>query len=215
MKTITNSFLVLISLAFLSSAKASVIYTDRLAWESAVNNFQTEYFNEILVNSDTITFQSNITSTTIGGLSANFVNSAYEFNGGVNKRIGNADTEIDWLFPKNINGFGADFTSIDSDGLFVSGDFDGIGQETINLAPFLSGAVGPCKNCLSGFFGVVGSSSSFDSIIWGTNNSEETFQIDNFSFASAIPVPPTIYLLVVGLLGCFFLNQKVRSSKWL
>jgi len=170
-----------------SNVNAFDVYTDRVSWEAAVSNINTEQFNTILDNNPVLVFDSGITSTSTNGLIANFVNDAFEFNGGVVDRVSDPDLVIEWTIPEPIYAFGADFKSIDSDGLKVLGNFDGAGEQTISIASELYTDTVPCVQCISGFFGIVGSA-SFDSIVWATDNSEETFQIDDFSYAAVAPV---------------------------
>jgi PEP-CTERM motif len=214
----TKSYTIAVAIFSLTSllsitANAVTIFTDRAAWNLEVKNFTNETFSTARVMSDFIVFDTGISSESIGGLSANFVNNAQEFNGAVNNRsIPNVSTFLEWRFPAAISAFGSDLRSVDLGGLNITGDYDGTGDQTISVAEILSGgSTAPCVSCLDGFFGVVGNS-SFTSIRWFTDNSEEIFQMDNFSF-SIIPEPTTLAIFAFGVAGLGVVRRRTISTR--
>ncbi|MEQ8962767.1 MAG: PEP-CTERM sorting domain-containing protein, partial [Coleofasciculus sp. C2-GNP5-27] len=97
-----------------------------------------------------------------------------------------SDSEsVEFEFPSQILGFGADFSSTTSNGgLTVSGLFDEIpGVDTVVFSEYLQGQG-------NGFLGIV-ADTAFNSLSFAMQSpplaisaANEAFQIDNFSFAS-------------------------------
>lgn len=205
--TIINKALLLTTFCAASSSSFAVaIFTDRLAWEAAVSGtITTDTFSNDINNASSITLDTGITSSYASTGPANQVTNGV-FQGFVNQ-TGQIDLEWDWDFSSigNITAFGADFARLNvPNGLKVTGDFDGLGDQTISIVNAIGGG--------SGFFGLVGNV-SFNTIIWSSNDgsgtsSGEFFEIDNFSFTAHAPEPSAFFLLGAGIAGLGFLRRK-------
>ena len=176
---------------------AALIFTDRTIWESAVYDLATDTFSNEISQDLSITLDSGVASSAsqligssnrvIGGFFSGFVN-----------QTNCCDLTWDWSSLGGRSAFGVDVFRLNiPDGLVVTGDFDGQGEETISVVQAIGAE--------AGFFGLIGFS-VFDSLVWSSNNgsgtnSGEGFSVDNFSLANRIPAPPTLALFGLGILG--------------
>jgi PEP-CTERM motif len=106
-----------------------------------------------------------------------------------------------------VEGFGADFFDVlNASLLTVTANFAGGGSETVLFSDHLA-APG------TGFLGVV-STSPIASLLWSTElPTGEMWAVDNFSFAiAAVPLPATLALLGLGLLGLGFSRRRSKNS---
>ena len=175
---------------FACSANAAVtVYTDRLAWEAAVNNYQEEFFDDGVLDP---------------GVAVVTVNGLMQAGSGVlgpdtvwwDRVIPASDpsgpAETTWSFATPLLGFGAnwDLAGPGGPGTAIALSLDGalVGTEIVN------GTGG-------GFFGVT-STASFNAVLVaaGTNpvGWAETYEMDNM-VTSTIPAPGAILLGSIGL----------------
>ncbi|HAX77471.1 MAG TPA: PEP-CTERM sorting domain-containing protein [Cyanobacteria bacterium UBA11372] len=201
-------------LGTLSSAQAYTLYTNRAAWQAAVDaisaSVTTDTFSTNIPKAQTITLGSGIVSTNSfpPDISAiPFDNNAV--TGGQYRNATGGDTAsatITWTFPGAVRAFGADFFSVNASGLTLTGNFDGTGDQTFGLNAQIGGN--------TGFFGVIGNI-DFGSIVFGNaGSSVDGFDIDNASFAvtpsqppSSVPEPSTVMALAV-MAGGLFLSRQ-------
>lgn len=184
-----------------STAWSVTLYTDRSAWEAAVDDITTDNFNYSLAGGASVTFASGVTSTQLGTVRpTNSVNGSWW--GG---EIGNASgvfTAMQWDFPTSIVAFGADFSTFDHHG--VRGNFDGTGDQTFGLTTNFD------------FFGLVGDASfSRITFVETDGNLGSTVVVDNLAFAttSAIPEPGYSPLLTAALGACLVVAVRRRRRK--
>ena len=157
-------------------AEAMTVFTDRTAWEETVSGITTETFSTPHSSSQSLLLESGIQVT---GVSS--VWSSGQFYTSTPSR----SESVEFEFPSQILGFGADFSSTTSNGgLTVSGLFDEIpGIDTVVFSEYLQGQG-------TGFLGIV-ADTAFNALSFGMQSpplaisaANEAFQIDNFSFAS-------------------------------
>jgi len=157
-------------------AEAVTVFTDRTAWEETVSGITTETFSTPQSSSQSLLLESGIQVT---GVSS--VWSPGQFYTSTPSR----SETVEFEFPSQILGFGADFSSTTSNGgLTVSGLFDEIpGIDTVVFSEYLQGQG-------TGFLGIV-ADTAFNSLSFAMQSpplaisaANEAFQIDNFSFAS-------------------------------
>ena len=199
----------LLAVSPLSQAHAYTIYTNRIAWEAALSTapIVTDTFSNSIASAQSITLDSGIVSTnSIPPILPNppFNNSVSDgaYHNATQAGAGNsASNTITWVFPFYQTAFGADFTSTNSNGLTLIGNFDGTGDQTIIVNNTIGGE--------DGFLGVVGGA-PFDSIILSNASTIlDEFSIDNASLGT-IPVPGTLALLGVGLAGLAAARRRRR-----
>lgn len=157
-------------------AEAVTVFTDRTAWEETVSGITTETFSIPQSSSQSLLLESGIQVT---GVSS--VWSSGQFYTSTPSR----SESVEFEFPSQILGFGADFSSTTSNGgLTVSGLFDEIpGVDTVVFSEYLQGQG-------TGFLGIV-ADTAFNSLSFAMQSpplaisaANEAFQIDDFSFAS-------------------------------
>ncbi|MEQ9358755.1 PEP-CTERM sorting domain-containing protein [Coleofasciculus chthonoplastes] len=157
-------------------AEAVTVFTDRTAWEETVSNITTETFSTPQNQSENLLLESGIQVT---GMSS--VWSSGQFDTSTPSR----SESVEFEFPSQILGFGADFSSTTSNGgLTVSGLFDEIpGVDTVVFSEYL-------QRQGTGFLGIV-ADTAFNSLSFAMQSpplavsaANEAFQMDNFSFAS-------------------------------
>lgn len=181
----------LLSFAFAAqSAEAGfVVFTDRTAWVNAVSGtITTDPFDNDIARSNQFTFDSGVVST----LQVDNGQPHEVIGGTYTTGVNNAEFLTTWDFPSLISGFGGDFTSTTSFGkLQVTGNFNGVGDETVVFSDFLSGDG-------DGFLGIV-SMVPISSVLWSAPDREQWY-VDNLSFVavSPVPEPSTFALLSIG-----------------
>jgi hypothetical protein len=183
-------------LSSVSAAEAFTIFTDRTAWQAAVDAIAgsvttTDTFRNRISRAQTITLDSGIVSVNsfppavgLSGENSVFVSSFFNATDG---DASGASETITWTFPSSVFAFGADFGGTDFDGLTLTGNFDGTGNQTLIVNNTIGGE--------DGFLGIIGNA-NFSSIIFGNNTIQvDFFSIRNAYFASvaaAVPEPSTI-----------------------
>lgn len=183
--------------SLVGGANAATIFTDRTAWVTALGGAAqtSDDFSADIADGATITFASGVQSMATGeGTSGGGINRVD--GGDWDTRIRNASglsgySSVTWEFPSNISAFGVDFSSISSSrGIHVSGDFDGSGNQDINLFTH--------QGSSNGFLGVIGTS-SFNSITLSASGTGDNdfFGADDLSFV-AVPEPSSAILLGLG-----------------
>jgi hypothetical protein len=213
--TIAAAGAIMLLLAAARPAQAFRLYTDRASWEAAVGQFTTEIFNTPIANSSVITFSNGVNSTGINGSISNQVQAGtYWGRVDTSNSFDSPDgfQEIRWTFTAPIAAFAANWIgTATASGLTVSGNFDGLGTQTISLRNHL-GTPG------TGFLGIVGTA-NFSELVFQEEFPEfngfgdEFFQIDDFSIAStaAVPEPTTIAGFV--LAGAGMVAMRRRQSR--
>lgn len=200
-------FSILLLCCAFNSYAGLVVYTDRVAWESAVSgDIATENFNSItpfnMVSG--INTVGNIGFEIFGTTSLNRIDDGSDSNNidGSNYYHGHLDFNLgpptlDILVTPTL-AFGADWKSTNSlGGLFLI-----ILDVTFDLSDYLSGD--------DGFFGVV-SDSAFSEIDLETRlGSAEQFGMDNFSYsvATSVPEPASLALMGFGIVGLMLSRKK-------
>ncbi len=170
---------------FACSANAAVtVYTDRLAWEAAVSNYQEEVFDDGVLDP---------------GVGVVTVNGLMQAGSGVLgpdtvwwDRVIPGSATTTWSFATPLVGFGAywDLAGPGGPGTAIALSLDGalVGTEIVNSTQ-------------GGFFGVT-STSSFNAVLVaaGTNpiGWAETYEMDNM-VTSVIPAPGAILLGSIGM----------------
>jgi hypothetical protein len=217
-KSLTQLSLVAGSLTLAISAtapaQALTIYTDanggRAAWEAAITNlgfnFTTDTFSTNRAEAATITFDSGVVSTGVGGTGSNFI-SGGRYTGFVetaSTAFPTAYDQITWTFPTAVVGFAADwFNTASAARLTVRGNFDGTGNQTVNFFTQL-GSPG------DGFLGIVGNA-PFSTVVFDTaGGGSESYQADNLSF-STTPIPTPA--LLPGLVGMGLAAWRKRKAE--
>jgi hypothetical protein len=181
-------------LSSVSAAEAFTIFTDRTAWQAAVDAIAgsvttTDTFSNNIASAQTITLDSGIVSVNSFPPDATLFEDNRVSGGFFRNATGNVSVTsetITWTFPSSVFAFGADFNLVDVDSLTLTGNFDGTGNQTLIVNNTIGGA--------NGFLGIIGNA-NFSSIIFGNNALGDVFAINNAYFASvaaAVPEPSTI-----------------------
>lgn len=205
-----------------NQANAFQLYTDRMAWQSALDAYgaltTTETFDNRKANASTITFDSGVVSTGVNGQEQNEIRKGiYEgWVDGSTDDFPEVFETITWQFPNLVSAFGADWIlAATGEGLGILGNFDGTGEQTISLLDVL-GRPG------TGFLGIIGEA-NFSQIAFTTTELRdpsllaEVYQADNLSFAfvptsTPVPEPGTIAGLAIFGLGGLFTKKKLSRS---
>ncbi|MEO0534165.1 MAG: PEP-CTERM sorting domain-containing protein [Cyanobacteria bacterium P01_A01_bin.123] len=212
----------------ISSASAFQLFTDRTAWENALGSSitVTETFENPISGASRIVFDGGIVSEGIDGTSFDpafdnaVANGIYSANLDTDEDSPISDffNEINWTFPEAVFAVGGDFLlSTNSEVLQIFGDFDGNGEEVVDLGDVIGVNT-------DGFLGIIGEA-SFNSVTYRSRTDDripteledivddtdlETIIIDNFSTASAtVPEPTSIMgFLALGILGVLKYKQR-------
>jgi hypothetical protein len=177
-----------------TASAATIVFTDRAAWEAAVGTFETETFDGVAAGA------LPTTPTTVGLLTV-----TADFGGAI---VGAGDlnlrsnlfgvNELLVGFPLPVLAFGADFLNIiDASGVQVS-----VAGDVFQLHDHIAGA--------SGFFGVI-STSQFSSVLFSQGNlggANEVIDLDDVSFSS-VPEPATMTLVGLGF-GAVAARRRLR-----
>ncbi|MEQ8974638.1 MAG: PEP-CTERM sorting domain-containing protein [Coleofasciculus sp. C1-SOL-03] len=156
-------------------AEAVTVFTDRTAWQETVSGITTETFSTPQSSSQNLLLENGIQVTGVSSVETG------QFYTSTPSR----SESVEFEFPSQILGFGADFSSTTSNGgLTVSGLFDEIpGVDTVVFSEYLQGQG-------TGFLGIV-ADTAFNSLSFAMQSpplaisaANEAFQMDNFSFAS-------------------------------
>ena len=208
---LTGGLIGLALLALSAPANAFAIYLDQTDWLNAVAASPLlgpvvfdSFDNPSGGNQDVLVFDSGVVSTGAPGsaMESNQITVSNRYLGNLRGGGGIPDhfESITWDFPMPIFAFAADWSVAGAgDGLTVTGDFDGVGDETVSFFDHL-GSPG------SGFLGVVGTA-AFSSIVFGTEGLSGFNQLviaDDLAFVGAartVPEPAGIALLGLGLAG--------------
>jgi len=198
-------------------AKAFQVFTDRTAWETALNGSglmatPQEMFNNDIIgtNGTSITFDNGVVSQGFGGISENFVKNG-TYHGTVDQGSDspvNFDT-ITWTFPSLTRAFGADWGSTsNASGLQVEVD----GQTTVfgDVPNFLGKGPGQV-----GFLGFI-ADNSFSSVTFspaGRSTVDEFFQADQLSYSVAVPTSIPTPTLLPGLIGMGVAALRKRKGE--
>lgn len=193
------------------TAEAVMVYTNRADWEAALAGYTivTETFDNDVAQAESITFDSGVVSTGAPSTATarNFI-SFGSYQGYVD--AGESDffyDTISWTFPVAIIGFGMDLReATDGDILTIRGNFDGAGDQLINVLV----ALGP----EDGFLGIIGTA-PFTSILFSDAGAAvsvgEGFFVDGLAFA-AVPEPAALALFGVGLAGLGWIARQRKQE---
>ena len=208
----------ILTLASMPASAALMAYTDRTAWESAFlangsisGSIETELFQVPKPNAEEIIFglpgheiksvavQATNRLNAIGPLDAPSPQTLAAYYGLVGG--GSGSTEITWMFTDPIFGFFADFTIFSSSFPLIA---------TMGNSQAFEIKTGDAG------FGVLAqiSTDQFSGVSWSSLGSQ-SFIIDNFSYvkASAVPVPPALWLFGTGLLGLIGFSRRSKAAR--
>lgn len=208
-----------------ASAQAFTVYTDRSAWQTAVDAFAdsvttvdafadsvtiTDTFSNDISSAQSITLDSGIVSTnSVPPNLPNAFNNNSVSNGTYNNASGGStgSQTITWTLPTSVFAFGADFIGVNANRLTLNVDLDGSGNQSFVVNNTIGGA--------DGFFGVI-STGNFSSVFFNSPSGIDVFSIDNAFFATnstAIPEPLTILgsVTAIGFISGF--NRKFSKEK--
>ncbi len=190
--SLATVFTTTLVLSSVSSAEAFTIFTNRTAWQAAVDAIAgsvttTDTFSNNIASAQTITLDSGIVSANSFPPAVAFEDNSVSGGLFLNSTDGDASsasTTITWTFPSPVFAFGADFLNTNPNQLNLTGNFDGTGNQTLLVNNSIGGA--------NGFLGIIGNA-NFRSIVFGTNTNDlDIFQIDSASLASVASVPVAV-----------------------
>jgi len=190
--SLATVFTTTLVLSSVSSAEAFTTFTNRTAWQAAVDAIAgsvttTDTFTNNIASAQTITLDSGIVSANSFPPAVMFGDNSVGgglFNNATDGDASDASATITWTFPSPVFAFGADFLSTNPGWLNLTGNFDGTGNQTLLVNDSIGGA--------DGFLGIIGNA-NFSSIVFGNNTTSlDTFHIDSASFASVASVPVAV-----------------------
>jgi hypothetical protein len=190
-------------------AQAYTVYTSLSNWQAALGAYAitTDPMDNVIASAQSITLDSGIVSTNSGPISLPnppFYNNSVDggiYNNAVQADFGvgviTASNSISWVFPTPVVGFGAFFQSANSGRLNLSGDFDGMGIQTLPVNDTMMAS--------TGFLGIIGTV-PFSNVTFGNaTDTVDGFGIDSASFA---PVPGP--LPVLGATAALGWSRRLR-----
>jgi hypothetical protein len=176
----------------LSVNAATLIYTDKTAWENALGGqFLTEDFAGGQLNNSGVSYVST---------SSGHINPAQENYQDVLAHESATEPMTTWSFSPEITAYGGDWT------------LGGPGGSGNSLQVYVdSDYVGYISNSYSGGFWGFISDTPFSSVelIGGSGSNQQHYSLDNMVF-SPVPVPAAVWLFSSGILG---LVSIVRRKK--
>lgn len=197
-----------IAVGIATPASAAVIYDDRTNWEAAISGTITnDPFASPKAEAIMITFDSGVTSiaSNLVATPSNIVRDPPGADNDIkfqSRAGGLGVVTLTWTFPVAVTGFGADFFGAQN--VFVTGDFDGTGDQIFEIDASIGSA--------DGFFGIVGMAPFTTITITGAANGSDFYGVDNLAFAAApsgnVPEPGTLALIGFGLAGLGFARKR-------
>ncbi|GCA78186.1 PEP-CTERM sorting domain-containing protein [Microcystis aeruginosa] len=190
--SLATVFTTTLVLSSVSSAEAFTTFTNRTAWQAAVDAIAgsvttTDTFTNNIASAQTITLDSGIVSANSFPPAVAYGDNSVDgglFNNATDGDASGASATITWTFPSPVFAFGADFKRTAAGGLNLTGNFDGTGNQTLLVNDSIGGP--------DGFLGIIGNA-NFSSIVFGNNTTFfDSFQIDSASFASVASVPVAV-----------------------
>jgi len=195
-----------------TSANAAVMFfNDQAAFNLATTGiaFTVDPFSNDIADADSITFDSGVISTNIGGnrLSIDNLVSGGNYENEVDGDGSVASLSITWTFPSAVTAVGLDYLGIDSDATNIT--VDGVTRalrESADGDPF------------TGFFGFT-STTPVSSVTFDTFSPfiSDGFRFDNLQFGAAsavsVPVPATLLLFLSGLLGLGIVSRRKQKER--
>lgn len=197
-----------------SHAQAAIVFTDRDAFEAAINgDIVRDQFDNPIPTADAITFDSGVIASKSSTGTPPTLN---RIQNGVYTGFTQIDgfRRITFDLPDPVVAFGADFSGITSS-LIINGDFDGDGVQSFSISDLVGDA---------GFFGVIGLA-DFSSLFFttlagaplfpgGQPFGGETFNVDNLAFSedAVVPIPAAAPLLLTGLGALGFAGRRRKAQ---
>jgi len=190
------------------TANAATIYSDRVLFDTATTGLSFEGFNDFFTDAETVNFSGfSATGTRLSGntgsvMSVTGTGSQFITEGSRAIAHSSLDTLLVFTFDTAITSFGIDINDwgdITGPGTLSVTNNTGSFDRLLLTSP--DGSVLPGGNSI--FFGVV-DTTSFTSVTFTSNVNVGDFAgYDALSFGgTAVPIPPALWLLGSGLLGC-------------
>lgn len=196
---LTGSIVAAVALAAATrAAAATIVFTDRTAWEAAVGTFLTETFDGVAAGA------LPTTPTVVGLLTVTADSGGAIVLAGDNQLRSNlfGANELLIEFPYPVVAFGADFINIiDASGVRVT-----VAGGVFQLHDYIVGA--------SGFWGVI-SSTAFSSVLFSQGDrggANEFIDLDDVSF-TAVPEPASITLVAAGISALAARRRRQRRPR--
>ena len=217
MKNTVRFMSAIILLVWVGTAQALMMAYDNLAdWTAAIGGAPvvSDPFDSEIPQGGSITFDSGVQSA----VAAVFLNDNSVWNGKFVMAVG-GDPYIaapfnDWQFPDPIFAFGFDFSGINAlAGTSVLID-DGSGPLSFELygigdSQRLEAQKSPRLGGKDGFAGFVSDSGTFEDVrFYSQFDLTDAYSLDNLVFASRIPVPGSLTLFSLGLVGLVWLKRS-------
>ncbi|MDJ0928638.1 MAG: PEP-CTERM sorting domain-containing protein [Gammaproteobacteria bacterium] len=185
----------LIMLVGLGPANAVVTtFDDRAAFDAAVAGLiiVDDDFDTDIAQAQSIVFVSGVESINAAPPLSFFTDNSVTgglYRNALERTNEPVNTSITWTFPVPVTGFGFDVFRADNTGLRVTID-DGSGSQTFLIYDVIMGT----GNAANGFAGFVGMA-PFSTVQFTSAPADfDSFEMDNLTFASPIPVPAAFWL---------------------